>query len=471
MKPMIVMVEHNKQINTHYFDIPIAETPTEPPPSALQKIAHVFNRVGATLKKLFMEAAALFTKGRYLTPGKYQSFANNRFINAQLRRLLSCSYYLTGSAATVLFIAPAAVGVTCELLGASLDMPQFQFAIRKSRSTRSAKAKPLVLLTRNTALLPSVVTNYSHLRPSSERISEIIDSIVKSSKARQVDVLCLQEVFGLENAKKLVNGLDKKFKHFIYHIAPGKVGLDSGLFFASNHDIVHARYIRPPLPHILKANNFMKVTTSIESLTNKGILYVLVKNGDTYDIIINAHIKSNIGIDHIETNAIKEIRAEGLRVLAQGLFDYIDEVEEKFAVDVSNVYIGADLNVSDVQENYEVTYERTGKKNGIRILTGLHDLSFIFENMFPSPTVETWLMDHSREPNEHSTGFGQEHYNNPQIPHPEVCFDHAGVFTYRTHQAKKYFSFEVSRFDDQGFSKGKGSPSSDHAGILLTPKL
>ncbi len=468
-------IDNNKSIKVQYFDIPFSKRSLQPPQlSFQQRTSAALARIGAILKTPLLQAAALFAKGRHLTPGKHYTYSKYSIVDANIRKIISYSYYLIGLVGSILFSVPAMIGVIFELIAIKFNSNEYEITISKLDTDAKSKFNPMVLLTRNVALLPTVISNFTNLRPTSERLPEVINSIVQSPTAQDVDVLCLQEVFGKQISDKLVSELSSKFKYFIHNVAPGKVGLESGLFFASNKEIVHARYIRPPLPLITRANNFMRFTSSVESMTNKGILYVLIKNGTTYDIVINAHIKSNIGIDHIETNSIEEIRAEGLRVLAQGLFDYIDDVELLHKIKVNTVYLGADLNVSDVQENHVVTYERSGKQKGVRINTGLKDISFIFDSLFPAPAIETWLMDESRKPNLSKTGFGEENYNNPQIPLSGVCFDHAGIFTYRESKHPKNphstsIAFEINRFDDQGFSCGKGSPASDHAGLLLVP--
>ena len=74
------------------------------------------------------------------------------------------------------------------------------------------KWQPVNLMTRNCALLPKAISNHSKLRPAEERLDELIDSI---KDAGNVDVLCLQEVFGSAYAEALINGLKDKFKYFL----------------------------------------------------------------------------------------------------------------------------------------------------------------------------------------------------------------------------------------------------------------
>lgn len=464
MKLKFFLIDQSK-IKVHYIDIPVSEPQHFSSPSQ-QKLSRLFNTIGTKLKTPLVNALSFGAKGKHLTPGLYHRYANYSFIDNIIRNILSCYYYTLGFLGIILFALPAVVGILCQMLGAYINLPEYEYRVTNKKVHAPEQREPLQFVTRNLALLPMIVTNFANLRPADERINEIISSILYSPKAAKLDFICLQEVFGDFYNKKLVVGLQHKFKYFIYNIAPGSVGLGSGLFFASNKKIIDARFIRPPLPFFNKANNFMQITTSIESMSHKGILYVLIQNGKEYDIVINAHIKSNIGFDHIETESIEKTRAKGLRVLAQGLFEYIDTVEEKFDIKVNHVFIGGDLNVSDKQECGDFTFERSGMKEGVRVRHGERDLSFIYEGLFPSPPIETWLMD-EKEPNSEETGFGQKNHTNEDVL-PGICFDHAGIFTYR--ESIKRLVPEVSRFDDQGYSQGQGSPSSDHAGLLLVAK-
>jgi hypothetical protein len=473
MRTKIFQIDRTHAISTQYFDINFNSTSSVPIASRLlHSLATVFLLP-------FAQASALFTQGRHLTPGRHTSYSRFTLLDALISNSLALSYYTLGLFFSSMAVLPASLGLLFKIFSRASRKNLFQCYVSTDFIYKKSSAKNgFNLLTRNTALLPLVVTNFSNLRSSEERLPELIRSITQPrNKKTNIDILCLQEVFGFGRAKQLIDGLKKQFKYFIYDIAPSFLGLESGLFFASCWPIITARFIRPPLPTFVKANNPLGFTTSIESFTNKGILYVVIEKNGEYQVVVNAHIKSNISFDHEEAKAIEHIRAQGLRVLSHGLFDYIEEVESTLNIKINRVLLGGDLNVSDFQDNGLWNFERTGKKQGKVVREGMQDLSFLFEGIFPSPAIETWLIDDAREPNAEKTGYGQAHYNTPQKPAPHVCFDHAGVFQYRAKPCQQHqptcdrsLIFTTTMYDDQDASNTHGSPSSDHAGILLEVK-
>ena len=176
---------------------------------------------------------------------------------------------------------------------------------------------------------------------------------------------------------------------------------------------------------------------SVEGCTNKGILFVVVKNGDQYDIVINAHLKSNVG---------EELRRTALRVMAQALSNYTDELAQE-GISIHHVYLGADLNITDQDEYGKVTNERSSPDN-----------SFMFEGLFPNKPVETWLTPGPLNPE-------KPEQNTPAVQ-PKVTFDHAAVYEHKSKPGRSLSQYHMhtQRLDD------KGERKADHAPVLVSWK-
>ena len=78
--------------------------------------------------------------------------------------------------------------------------------------------------------------------PWSYRMGQLNEALL----AQDADVICLYEIFDIQTALHLYQGLKESYTHFFFHIGPNTVGLSSGLFVASKLNIVEPLFL--PFP-------------------------------------------------------------------------------------------------------------------------------------------------------------------------------------------------------------------------------
>jgi len=66
--------------------------------------------------------------------------------------------------------------------------------------------------------------------------------------AQDADIVCLYEIFDIQTALRLFQGLKNIYSHFYFNINPNPVGLSSGLYIASKVKLVDPEFISFPKP-------------------------------------------------------------------------------------------------------------------------------------------------------------------------------------------------------------------------------
>lgn len=383
-----------------------------------------------------------------------------------------------GTAGVALGFLPWMVGVGLAHAAQTIEATPIKYYESSHTKKCPQTWRPFNVLTRNCALLSlDAVCNHSKLRPAKERIPELINSI-KASPHR-IDILCLQEVFSREHAEAVVMGLRSHFKYFLYDIAPEPIlEFYSGLVVATNYPIKVARYFRLPLPVMTGSDQFPGFSFSVEGLTNKGVIFVVVENGDPdkagqYDMIVDIHGKSNAGSKYVE-----QIRSLGYALMIQAMFNYIEELA-LIGISICHIYLAGDLNVSDVQETGERNYERSRPdfvfnaetKDWIDQRAGQ---SVVFQGVFPNPnTPDTWLKE--------GPIVRKKNGSVCQPTQKGVAFDQNSVFVYQSRPGRCLWSYHMltKKYHDQGCSLVKTQSSdlvakkgsSDHDGVLTVWKI
>ncbi len=257
-----------------------------------------------------------------------------------------------------------------------------------------ADGKPFNHASHNIAFPPEVVSNDSHLDLAKNRLPLLIQSIRKA--AETIDFYCLQEAFCY--SEDIIKAVSDLYGFALDQVAQDACILNSGLVVLSKFPIIECRFIKPPLPlftPIESEDDYSEFL--VEALTNKGILMVVVKNGDHFDLVINAHLKSESSHDPKIQKKIEKLRAEALMIIMQEMHHYIDELKAR-GIFIRNVHFAGDTNASDVEE--------TGQKFNQR-----SQHSTFFEHVFPGEAKPTW-----------AGGFNGYRKRN------DVTFDHVGVF-------------------------------------------
>jgi hypothetical protein len=430
----------------------------------VQKPAHWLNKLGLQLMRPLMKTADIIARGKYVTPGIYNDPDLNP--NNAKRKALGYAYKIGGALLAPPALALSALSWAFRALATKIDPRPFEYEITATEI--GPEQTDFSILTRNTSLSEAVLTNFHNLKGAKERAVELLNSIEQHNlQKKQFDSILLQEVFDPNIARFLVEEFKKRklFKNFIFNVGPSGYGWNSGLFFATNRKIDYARFVQTPNPYFV-GNRY-----SIESIANKGVLYVAVANGDQFDIYVTTHLKSEIGPNDKTQKANEKLRAESVRILIQGLYDLIKNMEADGKV-ISKVILGADLNISDrqVNQNYKYTYERTQNKDeAVRAL---------YQNFFPQDRagLDTWF--EAIPPNKDNTGWGQDGFTGKKMKQ-DVRFDHGGTLLiepdlhfpgngpllFNAQGTTKLLMQQAIVFDDQGAAKN--APISDHAGLAM----
>ncbi|MGO0309636.1 endonuclease/exonuclease/phosphatase family protein [Endozoicomonas acroporae] len=203
--------------------------------------------------------------------------------------------------AVTLFLVPSlALGI----LGFSLRMIGNLF--RNDISLIQSSVPPAVyhpeqglhLMTYNTGLMPSFIRNLNDLRSSQQRSGEIAAALTCNPDVIP-DVVCFQEVFDQQAAKRLCQDLSGHYHHIVHSVAPRETGLNSGLAIASKYPVQEVSF-RP----------FSDLAAE-DQLANKGLLRIVLDLGnDKTAVVYNTHLQAKDGqtYDAIRVAELKQIR-------------------------------------------------------------------------------------------------------------------------------------------------------------------
>ncbi len=203
--------------------------------------------------------------------------------------------------AVTLFLVPSlALGI----LGFSLRMIGNLF--RNDISLIQSSVPPAIyhperglhLMTYNTGLMPSFIRNLNDLRSSQRRSGEIAEALTRNPDVIP-DVVCFQEVFDQQAAKRLCQDLSGHYHHIVHSVAPRETGLNSGLAIASKYPVQEITF-RP----------FTDLAGE-DQLANKGLLRIVLDLGnDKTAVVYNTHLQAKEGqtYDAIRIDELKQIR-------------------------------------------------------------------------------------------------------------------------------------------------------------------
>ncbi|WP_422467561.1 endonuclease/exonuclease/phosphatase family protein [Endozoicomonas sp. ALC013] len=203
--------------------------------------------------------------------------------------------------AVTLFLVPSlALGI----LGFSLRMIGNLF--RKDISLIQSSVPPAVyypeqglhLMTYNTGLMPSFIRNLNDLRSSQQRSGEIAAALTCNPDVIP-DVVCFQEMFDQQAAKRLCQDLSGHYHHIVHSVAPRETGLNSGLAIASKYSVQEVSF-RP----------FSDLAAE-DQLANKGLLRIVLDLGnDKTAVVYNTHLQAKDGqtYDAIRVGELRQIR-------------------------------------------------------------------------------------------------------------------------------------------------------------------
>ncbi|MBS0289198.1 MAG: hypothetical protein JSS07_04065 [Proteobacteria bacterium] len=478
------------------IDIPIKSQPKS-------NLAMFFEKAGYVLRKPFEITTGWIAKSIHITPGQVYQFSSNPTTDAKIKKLLKYFYLISGALGTIptLMLRMVASGFTKVSL--IIDPRPYSITFRETEPLKTHPEDELIGLCRNSSLFPPVMVNFHSFRDTDTRTQELINSILSPRDNVRPNFISLQEVFDFSAAQKLAKALNGNGYDCIFNMAFSPLWWNSGLFFATDKKIVHARFVTIPLPFFVNANNIFKKEFCFDAFAKKGILFVLIEHKLNqkieYHIVINTHTKSEPGHDEVSEKAIADIRTRTLKLMVQELVQYIHELEVTMfkGIKIKWIFLNGDLNVSDVQFTGKQTNERSSA-----------DVKFFFgeKGIFPGEGKDTWLRKPPKDeyPMEDETGWGQKNVNHNQLQHciPNVRFDHFALLEWRQDLCPAYRSIIKSKdknsdidvnvnpssqspefiveetspvkflkvWDDQNASDGKTTPISDHAGLLYKVK-
>lgn len=100
--------------------------------------------------------------------------------------------------------------------------------------------------------------------PKMSRLKQIVDQIKKENP----DVLCLNEVYDINDAHYIANALKEDYAHFVMNCGPRSIGPNSGLFFASKFSVSNIKF--DPFPK--------EMLVGTATYCEKGVLAVDLKD-------------------------------------------------------------------------------------------------------------------------------------------------------------------------------------------------
>lgn len=242
--------------------------------------------------------------------------------NAAIETLYRTCLVIVGIVTLPFAILGALLGAPMRAI-ASLSKRDFIF--HKALTTPLKTHQKTSILTYNALLMPEFITCRNKHRPTMERVHEIAEALIKANS----DFICLQEAFHTEASEVLDEKLHKRGYHIVRNIGHKILGLNSGLFLASKHELSSVRFI----PHPLKSG--------MDSWANKGLLLATAKVGDKTYIIGNTHLNGG-GTSTLPSYAVRALQT--LAVTAQ-MDKYIKE-SISAGVSIDGAFLCGDTNIS-----------------------------------------------------------------------------------------------------------------------------
>ena len=163
--------------------------------------------------------------------------------------------------------------------------------------------------TYNLGLMPPYIANINRLRPSSERVVEVLDNLP------ECDLICFQEAFDRHASIRLVEGLKERFGTVVYDVGETELGFGSGLVIATHFTVKDIEYER------------FTVSGGEDVFANKGVLGLTLNlENERVAHFFGTHLQAKEGerFDRIRSTQLACISAmaskrEGLAILAGDL--------------------------------------------------------------------------------------------------------------------------------------------------------
>ena len=138
-----------------------------------------------------------------------------------------------------------------------------------------------------------------------------LDRLIMQFKEHDPDVLCLNEVYDINDAHYIVHALRHRYAHFIIHCGSRTVGPNSGLFFASKFAVTDAQFL--PFPKDMLIDKAKQC--------EKGVLVVDIEDSQgVIGTIALTHAQHSDQVQH-SSPAEKQARIEECRFIQQYLED------------------------------------------------------------------------------------------------------------------------------------------------------
>jgi exonuclease III len=162
-----------------------------------------------------------------------------------------------------------------------------------------------------------------------------LDRLIEQIQELDPDVLCLNEVFDVNDAHYITNALKRQFAHFIFSCGTRSIGLNSGLFFASKFAVSH--HLFKPFPK--------EMVVGSAKHCEKGVLFVDLK--DTQGEIVTIALTHGQHSDQVRYGSPEEkkARAQEFQFLQQHL------------AGKERILVTGDLNMDDAEMQEEQNIE------------------------------------------------------------------------------------------------------------------
>ena len=191
----------------------------------------------------------------------------------------------------------------------------------KNEITTDLTASTIRVISYNTLLMPDFIAVRNKHRPSSERLEEIAELLIK----KDAEVICLQEVFDPNLARELSLRLSSAGYYVARELSSSAVSLNSGLLIASKYPIKNPQF----KPH--------SVCFGADKMAGKGVLTVDIALSDKIITIANTHLNGGGSEENLASYHARMIQA----------YEMNQFLEQKGS---NAIIVAGDMNVSPVSQ-------------------------------------------------------------------------------------------------------------------------
>lgn len=152
-----------------------------------------------------------------------------------------------------------------------------------------------------------------------------INALIKAVKRPDADVVCLYEIFDIQTAQSLIEGLKDSYSHFYFNMGSHAIGLSSGLFIASKVKMTNPEFT--PFPQEAKDGR--------AKYCNKGVFsFNIERQNERIARIYSSHFQHSENSDE-PTQEEKEARKKEMDLILKG------------CEDETTIIVTGDLNLND----------------------------------------------------------------------------------------------------------------------------